>query len=1119
MTEFDEKFCGDVQDRLAGNAALTAGQQAHLEGCEDCQAVRNALAELDGSLGGLEPQDAPDELVAATLKKVRDAAIEAPSGAVARKVVTPRRYWAGGLAASVVIAAVLGIGYELNPPPKRESIFAEQSQQGLEQFSGSGRSLFDDVVDAFGIHSQRDTVVGAPEPKPLENEIQAVPESRIAGNEKVAAVPPSIASQDALAPASEPEVRQQSVTQSLGQVTEGAGTAVPERSVTAKQSEPAETKEVKAKKAAEKALSATGQVQTAQPKSDSGAYSKDFQRAEDEEGLGQDRNYGNRRHDGDDDGFFASESEIIAQLEGHRAAQEAFRYREGDELRVTVPGALSSDLRAAEVARGGAAGDSGEELNRSLTNENGDSVPPVRDRIAFSKASDPDALAMRRESRSPSAIVEGQSAVDLSEAATNGPAPGESRFNYEADAPLSVEGDIVAATPAPVQKAPLPAGAPEAESLSSSDRKGSSETFADKNAGDAFAPVEVSPQPTAEAAGKSSGIVGGAAGTAAAGNKRAQLGDGLQSGRNNQAYTSNPVQARERAEAFLESYERQELLTFQDPAGYWANTYIPGDPAIRLLEARLKGWDRSAFAVGQELEVHAHPAAQPFDAPEAAALALYLQADRTAIEGPTRLRLQVGLKGAERQGGHRPAMNLGLVIDARDLNVAETGPRLRALIEALQSARQPGDRFSLTLAGPAGGLLVAPEDFRHGPLKVALERILNPNAVAGEALGLAAAVNLAAQSVRQGDDPNAILGSSSVLLVTGGNLAPEQDALERLAHRNALEGVTLSVADLGGIAAPELVDRLVAAGQGHRRVLETAEGAAGLVDRELHAASRAVARALRLRIRLAEGVKLVEVIGSHKLREPQAQRVREAEQSIDQRLARNLGITADRGEDEEGIQIVIPNYFAGDSHVILLDVVAEKPGPLADVTLRYKDVVQLKNGVAEASLSLDQGSVTAGPLERNVMKNLVTWELSRGLRQAAYGLQRGSLRYAQAQLMHLRDLIQGLRAIVPAWDGDEELIADQRLLQAYLEALGSPAVVHETQRRLLADSLQVAAFRKLHREGSEGGGSRKSATNSSSWNLPTGKWKPTPHRDAGGSPAQGARCSGRSRTNPSGFPG
>jgi hypothetical protein len=302
------------------------------------------------------------------------------------------------------------------------------------------------------------------------------------------------------------------------------------------------------------------------------------------------------------------------------------------------------------------------------------------------------------------------------------------------------------------------------------------------------------------------------------------------------------------------------------------------------------------------------------------------------------------------------------------------------------------------------------------------------------------------------------------MLVTGASLEGDVDTLERMAHNNAVGGVPLSVVSLAGRDDLAHIDRLVAAGQGNRRILDTAQAADALVDRELHSASRAVARALRLRIRLAPGVKLVSVLDSRRLGEPQAAQVREAEVAIDRRLARNLGIEADRGDDEQGIQMVIPNFFAGDSHVVLLDVVAERAGPVADVTVRYKDVVNLNNGVAQASLALDDTPRDAGPLERNVLKNLVAIEFAKQTRQASRELALGNLANAGTRLNRLKILIDGLRQVVPGWREDPALFADIRVLDAYLSAIRLPPARDPGQRQLLAYSLQVAAHRKLQPE-------------------------------------------------------
>jgi Ca-activated chloride channel family protein len=494
--------------------------------------------------------------------------------------------------------------------------------------------------------------------------------------------------------------------------------------------------------------------------------------------------------------------------------------------------------------------------------------------------------------------------------------------------------------------------------------------------------------------------------------------------RANRVGPTDPEDARLRAKAFLARYASLDALTYQTPIGYWANTYIPGDPAIRLLQARLKSGKGRADLVEQTVR----QVRQPFDAPRDAALAVYLQADRTAIQGPTRMRLQVGLKGAERQGGRRPAMNVGLVLDMRSLAKDGTGPRIRALVDAMARSRQPGDRFSLTVAGPGGGLVVPPEAFRHGPLSVALARLF--------------------ETSRRGGAPGVAL--------------PEAVLLATESVRNAVGGIPLSVVSLGGGADPDDIDRLVAAGQGARRVLHSAEAADALVDRELHASSRAVARALRLRIRLAPGVKLIEVLGSRRLEAPQAQRVRQAEQAIDRRLARNFGIQADRSEDEEGIQIVIPSFYAGDSHVVLLDVVVERPGPVADVTLRYKDLAFLKNGVAEAGLTIRGGTGARDPLALNVLKNLVAWELSRQSRSVGRLLEAGALDQARFVLAALRDLIHGLRREVAGWSGDSDLAADEEILARYIAALQGPAQNDPVAQKFVADSLRYTAHRKQH---------------------------------------------------------
>ncbi len=94
--------------------------------------------------------------------------------------------------------------------------------------------------------------------------------------------------------------------------------------------------------------------------------------------------------------------------------------------------------------------------------------------------------------------------------------------------------------------------------------------------------------------------------------------------------------------------------------------------------------------------------------------------------------------------------------------------RCAPFLLALLEAKELGDRFRLVVAGRSGGLVITPDDFRFGPLTVALEELLADNEPqTPNALGLPEAVACAIQSVARDDDPTATLGSSMVVSVTG----------------------------------------------------------------------------------------------------------------------------------------------------------------------------------------------------------------------------------------------------------------------------------------------------------------------------------------------------------------
>jgi hypothetical protein len=518
---------------------------------------------------------------------------------------------------------------------------------------------------------------------------------------------------------------------------------------------------------------------------------------------------------------------------------------------------------------------------------------------------------------------------------------------------------------------------------------------------------------------------------------------------------------------FFGHYQQTDNLHFQPAIGYWANRHIPGDPEIRLLSARLAQWDRSWLDGNTTLEQDIAPLQQPFDAPANNALALSVMADAKAVstsgDSATRMRLQVGIRGIDHRRGQRPAMNVGVVVDLPADAPIDVRIATRALLDAMLESKQAGDRFSLVMTG--SGLVLEADDFRFGSMQLAKQKILGEKRIAIDnietaELNLYEAVLRASAMVQQTDDPGRPLGSSSVLLISASSLE-NTGRLAVLAHEKAREGITLSVIPLGNQPQNESVEKLVLAGLGNRRFLEAPGKARQLIEEELHASSRAVARAARLSIRLAPGVRLIEVVGSQRLDSQRAQRVREIENSMDRRLSANLGIQADRGEDEDGIQIVIPSIFSGDSVVVLLDVVTDRPGAIADVSLRYKDLVFLRNGNLQNHLELGGGENIRGPAEFTVLKNLLSHHFVEAVEQAAEALGRQQPAAAMEILREIRATIEQARRDVPAWANDPDLIRDSQLLDRYIAALASPrAGAHQS---FLADSLRYAAWAKTHR--------------------------------------------------------
>ena len=183
----------------------------------------------------------------------------------------------------------------------------------------------------------------------------------------------------------------------------------------------------------------------------------------------------------------------------------------------------------------------------------------------------------------------------------------------------------------------------------------------------------------------------------------------------------------------------------------------------------------------------------------------------------------------------------------------------------------------------------------------------------------------------------------------------EREALRARVHRfNLRGGITHVMFDEELRESPPRMWTVAEVGHGSYREFDVKlKRYPQAVVRQFEQMYRVVARLLRLNVRLAPNVELIEIIGSRMLTQAQAQEVKTSEASMDRHLSQTMGIEHDRGEDDDGLQVVIPAFYGGDRHVISMILWVTSPGPVAEVSLKYKDLLKMDNATDAAAVSID----------------------------------------------------------------------------------------------------------------------------------------------------------------------
>ncbi len=432
----------------------------------------------------------------------------------------------------------------------------------------------------------------------------------------------------------------------------------------------------------------------------------------------------------------------------------------------------------------------------------------------------------------------------------------------------------------------------------------------------------------------------------------------------------------------------QEVAAAAKPrTGYFDNTYLGGNAAH---EERLRNLRGQLGDDADVLEAAGLPP-QPFDPPRAAALGLTVHLDRRWIGGPGKVLLQMGLQGSRRYGWRRPPLDVALVIDSPLLGPSATVPG--EMVQALLRRLSPRDRLAVTLVGAREPLLPLDAAKAHrSELARALDALQVERASGPDALGAAMTAAGDALSV---ESSGRVPGTRIVLVLAGdsaGAASLRIDAARIAADALGQDGIVTSVveeAHTGGWWP------VAAAGHGQYHALDLG-APEDVVQAELDALARVVARLVRINVKLAPGVQLIRVVGSHMLDSREAAAVKAREEETDRRLSDTLGVQTDRGDDDDGLQTVIPYFLGGDSHVLQLELSATAPGPIADVTLRYKDMITLDNAAARASTWVAAVPRPDTPAQLLVQANRKGFELAHALAEAGASLRVGDQTRANA---------------------------------------------------------------------------------------------------------------------------
>ncbi len=501
-----------------------------------------------------------------------------------------------------------------------------------------------------------------------------------------------------------------------------------------------------------------------------------------------------------------------------------------------------------------------------------------------------------------------------------------------------------------------------------------------------------------------------------------------------------------------------------DRNAYVTSTYMGGRGARERL-AKLIEDGVTIDGKQVKLETFAGQYSQAFPIPTKTALGLTAETERgTLLTKGGQTFLQVGLQAIDREAPKRPALNICLVVDHSG-SMADEGKIEYARSAAVEVVNRlaPTDTIALVAYDETPKVLAPAQTAKN---KEALREKLRALMPAGST-NIYSALEVGQKEVRKNLDPEAI---NEVILLSDGQVTAgisELGAFGRLVAGMFDEGIQTTTIGMGLDYDEELMMAVAREGKGNYHFVRDAASINDILQDELQDLTHVVAKALRLRVHLAEDVKPLRVLGSAEMDEDAVAATKRTEKIIDERVYKELGITADRQDidDEPGLKLVIPQFYMGDSHVVMVEIEVPKgkgSRKIADVYLKYKDIVFRKNQETQKPVKIEYATsekAMVASTRQSVKKNVLGFRTGEALQEAAALIARGDYGEA-AKVIDERMVVLGVAA--KGWK-DPELDKDGELLAAYREVIGGMGTRYASDDALgeyLAKSLTYSAYQR-----------------------------------------------------------